>query len=134
MSAQQSPAEFSWVVKALEALAQTSRLQIYRQLIVAGPTGLCPTELAEAQGVLPNSLSFHLKTLLHSGLVTQEREGRHLRYRAQVERMQSLLNFLTAECCQGQPCLTVPELRCCEPDTAPPASDALVPGSSAVNA
>jgi DNA-binding transcriptional ArsR family regulator len=94
------------VVKALAALAQTSRLEIFRALVVAGQAGLTPGTLAESLGVAPNTLSFHLKELAHADLVTQERVGRNLIYRAQFDRMNAVLSYLTENCCQGQSCLT----------------------------
>jgi ArsR family transcriptional regulator len=92
------------VVKALAALAQPVRLRVFRSLVVAGPTGLTPSALSEALDVPGTSLSFHLKELLHAELVSQERDGRHLIYRAAFERMNGLLGYLSDNCCQGQPC------------------------------
>ena len=100
------------VVKALAALAQSSRLEIFRSLVVAGETGLTPSTLADNLGVAPNTLSFHLKELMHADLVTQERVGRHLIYRAQYDRMNAVLAFLTQNCCQGQACLTEAITQC----------------------
>jgi len=93
------------VVRSLAALAQPVRLRVFRALVVAGPEGLTPGALTEALLVPATSLSFHLKELTHSGLVTQERQGRHLVYRAQFDRMQGLLSYLTDNCCEGQACL-----------------------------
>ena len=93
------------IVKALAALAQASRLEIFRALVVAGTEGLTPSALSEALGVAPNTLSFHLKELTHAGLVAQERAGRNLIYRAQFDRMNALIGYLTENCCQGQVCL-----------------------------
>ena len=92
------------VIKALAALAQASRLQIFRALVVAGDTGMSPGELAEQLQVLPNTLSFHLKELMNAGLVTQERDGRRLIYRAGFVHMNAVMSYLTANCCQGQSC------------------------------
>jgi len=100
------------VVKALAALAQPSRLRVFRALVVAGPRGLTPGALTEALGVPASSLSFHLKELLHSGLVSQERDGRHLIYRAGFEQMNALLAYLTDHCCQGEACSTVSGPAC----------------------
>lgn len=72
---------------------------------MAGTEGLTPSALSEALGVAPNTLSFHLKELTHAGLVAQERAGRNLIYRAQFERMNALIGYLTENCCQGQACL-----------------------------
>jgi DNA-binding transcriptional ArsR family regulator len=94
------------VVKALAALAQASRLEIFRSLVVAGDAGLTPGILAESLRTAPATLSFHLKELVHADLVTQERVGRNLIYRAQYDRMNAVLAYLTQNCCQGQACLT----------------------------
>ena len=94
------------VVKALAALAQASRLELFRALVVAGAPGMTPGALSESLGVAPNTLSFHLKELLHADLVTQERAGRNLIYRAQFDQMNAVLAYLTQNCCQGQPCLS----------------------------
>lgn len=100
------------VVKALAALAQTSRLEIFRSLVVAGQAGLTPGSLAETLCVAPNTLSFHLKELVHADLVTQERNGRNLIYRAQFDRMNAVLAYLTTNCCQGEACLTESATQC----------------------
>lgn len=99
-------------VGALAALAQTSRLRVFRLLVGAGPDGLCPGEIADALGVSANLLSFHLKELHHCGLITQQREGRFLRYRADIPAMKQLMEFLTAHCCQGEPCAGMPVIDC----------------------
>lgn len=93
-------------VHALAALAQPVRLRAFRALVVAGPEGLTPGALAAALGATPSALSFHLKELLHAGLVTQERHGRHLIYRAAFDAMNALLAYLTENCCQGGTCAT----------------------------
>ena len=92
------------VVRALSALAQETRLRIFRMLVVAGPKGVLPGQMAEALGSSPTALSFHLKELVHAGLASSERDGRHLIYRAEFGAMSDLLQFLTAHCCQGEPC------------------------------
>ena len=92
------------VVQALAALAQPLRLQVFRALVVAGPRGLTPGAMSEGTGVPPNTLSFHLKELAHAGLVSQQRDGRFLIYRAEFERMNGLLAYLTENCCQGASC------------------------------
>jgi len=93
------------IIKALAALAQPNRLQIFRVLVVQGPAGMTPATLAGRLSVPAATLSFHLKELLHADLVSQERSGRNLIYRAQFDRMNAVLGFLTQNCCQGQPCL-----------------------------
>lgn len=92
-------------VKSLAALAQALRLRLFRTLVVAGPEGLTPGVLAEQLEVASNTLSFHLKELMHAGLVTQERQGRNLVYRAAFDTMDALLDYLTENCCAGAACL-----------------------------
>jgi ArsR family transcriptional regulator len=94
------------VVHALAALAHSLRLRLFRLLVVAGKTGLTPGAITEALGVAATTLSFHLKELSHAGLVTQERDGRYVIYHASFERMNGLLGYLTANCCQGEECPT----------------------------
>lgn len=100
------------VIRSLAALAQDVRLRAFRALVVAGPEGLTPSALCEQLGVAPNTLSFHLKELTHAQLVSQERQGRHLIYRAAFERMNDLLGYLTLNCCQGQPCAATDTPSC----------------------
>ena len=91
-------------IKALAALAQTQRLRAFRALVVAGNDGLTPGVMAPLLGVAPSALSFHLKELAHSGLVSSEARGRNLIYRANFEQMNGLLAYLTAHCCMGEVC------------------------------
>ena len=91
-------------VEALSALAQTSRLEVYRLLVQAGPEGLAATALAEKVGIPPNTLSFHLKTLSHAGLILSRQEGRFIYYSANYARMDALLGFMTENCCGGRSC------------------------------
>lgn len=100
------------VVRSLAALAQPVRLRVFRALVVAGPAGLTPGALTEALEVSATSLSFHLKELMHSGLVSQERQGRNLIYRAAFDRMNGLLAYLTENCCQGEACLPASTTAC----------------------
>ena len=93
--------EEATVIVALAALAQGLRLRAFRLLVVAGKKGLTAGAIAEQLDVPATSLSFHLKELAHSGLVTQEREGRYRIYRAAFECMNDLIAYLTANCCQG---------------------------------
>lgn len=92
------------VVRALSALAQQSRLQIFRKLVIAGDGGLTPTQISAALGLPGTALSFHLKELANAGLITQERDGRNLIYRAAFGPMNEVLRFLTVNCCEGQSC------------------------------
>jgi ArsR family transcriptional regulator len=100
------------VIKALAALAQSSRLEVFRSLVVAGDAGLTPGALTERLGVAANTLSFHLKELLHADLISQERIGRNLIYRAQYDRMNAVLAYLTQNCCQGEACSLLPATPC----------------------
>jgi len=93
------------VVRALGALASSVRLRVFRLLVVGGRSGLTPGAIAEQFGLAAPSLSFHLKELVQAGLVTQARDGRHLIYRAAFERMDALIGYLGANCCQGEACL-----------------------------
>ena len=103
------------VVEALAALAQPQRLRAFRALVVAGSEGLTPSALSALLDLAPSALSFHLKTLSHSGLVSVQAKGRQLIYRAEFARMNHLLTYLTQDCCQGQSCAVVPETlkTCC---------------------
>ena len=101
-----------------DATLEGRQLEGLDLLVVAGKDGLTPGHMAETLEVAPTALSFHLKELSHAGLVHSERDGRHLIYRASIAAMNELLAFLTAECCQGQPCLTLPVPAC-----APACSD-----------
>jgi protein-tyrosine-phosphatase len=91
-------------VSALAALAQAARLRVFRALVVAGDNGLVPGALVAQLGIAPNTLSFHLKELVHSGLISQERQGRNLVYRAAFGTMNALLDYLTENCCEGAAC------------------------------
>jgi len=88
-------------VVLLAALAQGMRLRIFRALVGVGPQGLTPGALSATLDVPASTLSFHLKELMTAGLVTQERDGRHLIYRPALDQMNGLLNYLTAHCCQS---------------------------------
>jgi ArsR family transcriptional regulator len=92
------------VVQALAALAHPLRLEVFRALVVAGQSGLTPGVMHAALDVPPATLSFHLKELTSSGLVTQERASRNLIYRAAYDNMNALLGYLTDNCCQGAAC------------------------------
>lgn len=100
------------VVRSLAALAQEVRLRVFRALVVAGNDGLTPGTLAEQLDVASNTLSFHLKELAHAGLITQERQGRNVIYRASFVSMNELLGYLTENCCQGTECLSTTSVSC----------------------
>ncbi|MDQ1818070.1 metalloregulator ArsR/SmtB family transcription factor [Massilia sp. CCM 9210] len=90
---------------ALAALAQDSRLAVFRLLVQAGPDGgMVASKIAEALGLPASSLSFHLKELTHANLIAPRQDGRFIFYTAQFDTMNSLLAFLTENCCSGQPC------------------------------
>lgn len=88
-------------IAALGALAQESRLNVFRTLVRAGPQGVAAGELADTLDLAPATLSFHLKELRQAGLVRCERRGRTRRYSPDFECMNALLGYLTANCCQG---------------------------------
>lgn len=100
------------VVAALGALAQETRLSVFRLLVQAGPAGLSASLIADGVGIAPSLLSFHLKELLHAGLVTQVREGRSLIYAAEFDAMNALLGYLTDNCCGGNPCSPTSKVAC----------------------
>ena len=91
-------------VASLAALAQEARLRVFRALVGAGPTGMTPGALSALLDLPASTLSFHLKGLVHAGLVNVDREGRNLFYKPNLAQMNDLLAYLTAHCCQGQPC------------------------------
>jgi len=96
--------ELKHAVTLLGALAQDSRLQVYRLLVQAGPEGMAATEIAERLGIPANTLSFHLKTLSHADLVQSRQAGRFIYYSTHYEQMNALLGFLTENCCGGGSC------------------------------
>jgi len=86
-------------VTALAALAQDTRLAVYRLLVQQGPSGLAAGEIAGQLGIAPATLSFHLKELAHAGLVTSRQDGRFVFYAARFDAMNELVAFLTENCC-----------------------------------
>lgn len=101
-------------VTALSALAQDSRLAVFRTLVQAGPAGLAAGKISELTGIPPSSLSFHLKELSHAGLASSQQAGRFVIYTAEFVTMNALLGFLTENCCGGNPCSPV-----CTPACSP---------------
>ena len=91
-------------VRLLAALAQESRLAIFRLLVKQGPEGLPAGEIGEKLDIAPATLSFHLKGLSHAGLVKSRQEGRFIFYSADYDAMNALIAFLTDNCCGGEPC------------------------------
>jgi ArsR family transcriptional regulator, arsenate/arsenite/antimonite-responsive transcriptional repressor len=102
-------------VKALAALAQESRLAIFRTLVQAGPDGLAAGRIGELTAIPPSSLSFHLKELSHAALVRSRQDGRFVIYTADFDAMNALLGFLTENCCRGVSCAPVSAVPCCGP-------------------
>ena len=93
------------VIEALEALAALSnetRLWVFRLLVQAGPEGMTAGEISEHLSSRQNTMSSHLKLLSQAGLVQSDREGRHVRYRADYDSIQGLVLFLMEDCCQGK--------------------------------
>jgi len=88
-------------VAALAALAQDSRLDVFRLLVRAGPDGLSAGQVAAALELAPNTLTFHFDRLRHAGLVTVRRAGRSMIYAARYDSMRALLAYLSENCCQG---------------------------------
>jgi DNA-binding transcriptional ArsR family regulator len=88
-------------VAALGALSQEHRLAVFRLLVQAGPNGMPAGQVAEAVNLAPNALTFHFDRLRAADLVTVRRDGRSLIYAARFETMNTLLSFLTENCCQG---------------------------------
>lgn len=95
--------EIKQAVKSLTALAQESRLRVFRLLVPAGEEGIAAGEIAEELGIPSATLTFHLKELAHAGLVESRREGRSIIYSLRVCGMRELLEFLAKDCCQGRP-------------------------------
>jgi DNA-binding transcriptional ArsR family regulator len=112
--------------RALGALAQETRLSIFRLLVQAGPDGLPAGQLRESLDIPAPTLSFHLKELSSAGLATSRQDGRYVYYSAAFQQMGALMTFLTENCCQGMPgqCVSMVEralARCCPPArTGPP--------------
>lgn len=102
------------VVTALSALAQETRLAIFRLLITAGPEGMTPGKLVERLDVPAATLSFHLKELSYAGLIVSRQESRFIYYSADYKVMNKLIAYLTENCCAGTACET-PSAELCEP-------------------
>ena len=100
--------EFDETLKQLSALSQETRLLAFRALMEAGQGGLQAGAIADLVGQAPNKLSGHLSILVHSGLVSVERDGRRMIYRAQIDAVNSLLSMLVETCCNGHPEVCAP--------------------------
>jgi ArsR family transcriptional regulator len=94
-------------ISALAALAQESRLSVFRLLVEAGPAGMSPGVIAERLSLPGSSLSFHLKELTNADLITPKQEGRYVNYAANFPTMNSLIAYLTENCCGGASCAPV---------------------------
>lgn len=92
------------VLAALAAIAQESRLGIFRLLVQVGPQGMAATKIAEQLDIAPSSLSFHLKELTYAKLITSRSEGRFVIYSADIAVMNGLIGYLTENCCAGVAC------------------------------
>lgn len=101
---------------ALSALAQETRLAIFRLLVTLGPAGMAATKIGESLGIPSSSLSFHLKELTHAGLIKPRQESRFIIYAANFEQMNALISFLNENCCGGNPCS--PKSQSCATDVA----------------
>ena len=108
--------ELQPAIDALSALAHESRLAVFRLLVPEGPDGLTAGEIGQRLGIPASALSFHLTRLRYAGLVTVRRNGRERIYAAAYDGMQSLMGFLTENCCQRDP-------RGCSSDCPQPRSD-----------
>lgn len=100
------------VITALAALAQESRLAVFRLLVQLGPEGMAASKIAEQLAIPSSSLSFHLKELSHAELIIARQDGRFIIYTANFNRMTELMTFLTDSCCGGNPCTPTPNLSC----------------------
>ena len=96
--------EIRTAVTALCALAQETRLAIFRLLVEAGPEGLCAGDIGARLGVPAATLSFHLAQLANAGLVSARQQSRFIFYSANFEAMNGIVAFLTENCCGGKPC------------------------------
>jgi len=109
-------------ITALAALAQETRLSIFRALVRAGPEGLPAGAIAEAVGAPASTLSFHLKELANAGLAKSRQESRFIYYSADYPAMSELVAFLTESCCQGMPARNIARIgqavaTCCAPES-----------------
>lgn len=102
--------EANKALAAFSALSQSTRLDVFRLLIEAEPSGRLAGEISTALSVRQNTLSANLSILLNAGLVRNEREGRTIRYFANVDAIQGLVRFLLNDCCGGRPEICCPIL------------------------
>jgi DNA-binding transcriptional ArsR family regulator len=109
------PIQSADAIKALGALAQETRLAIFRQLVQSGPSGVAAGAIADALDVPAPTLSFHLAQLANAGLIRSRQEGRFVYYSADFDAMNGLVGFLTENCCGGNAC--GPQAVACAPTT-----------------
>jgi ArsR family transcriptional regulator, arsenate/arsenite/antimonite-responsive transcriptional repressor len=107
--------KLNFAVKALAALAQETRLSLFRLLVQAGEKGISAGQIATELSIPNATLSFHLKELSHAGLITARQESRFIYYAANFSTMNELLAFLTENCCAGTPCGV--ETMCCKEES-----------------
>ena len=103
------------IVSALAALGQETRLEAFRLLVQRGPDGLPAGAIAQALDLPPSSLTFHLQQLTHARLITQRRSSRQIIYAADFTAMNTIMSYLTENCCGGNAALCAPQ---CKPDKA----------------
>lgn len=103
--------EIKRTVNCLAALAQETRLAVFRLLVQAGPEGLCAGDIGARLKVAPATLSFHLAQLANAGLVEARQQSRFIFYSANFEAMNGIVGFLTENCCGGRPCPPVKAKR-----------------------
>ena len=90
-------------IEAMSALAQEHRMEVFRLLVKEGPSGLPAGVIAARLRISPSSLSFHIAQLARAGLVSSRRDSRNINYAADFRGMRDLLDFLTEDCCNGEP-------------------------------
>lgn len=110
--------ETKQAITALAALAQESRLAVFRLLVQAGPSGMVASKIAEELAIPASSLSFHLKELTRADLIVPTQDGRFIIYATNFAVMNQLLAFLTANCCGGNPCTPVLGMQCTSNEAA----------------
>jgi DNA-binding transcriptional ArsR family regulator len=99
-------------ISALLALAQGSRLAIFRALVQVGPSGMSAGKIGEVAEIAPSSVSFHMKELVNANIVRSRKDGRFIIYTANFDTMSELIAFLTENCCSGNPCLSISTQFC----------------------
>jgi DNA-binding transcriptional ArsR family regulator len=110
----------------LAAIGHPIRLQVFRTLVQAGPSGLAAGDIARSLDIAPSSLNFHLRALQQNLMITSRNEGRFVIYAARFEAMSTLLGFLTDNCCGGNPCMPISAPSQIVPCSAKPKSNTLL--------